>query len=119
MLNRNSYVRLRHLCTNTWIQGTNVPIDIEEDRPIRLMVCTVASCSLPAYFLSSRCVLPTSCSLAVFFLLPIYLLCTSYFMSARSLLPTSCLHAVYFLLAVYLLSSSYCLFNCYVLPTSC
>lgn len=35
---RNSYVRLRHLCTNTWIQSTNVPIDIEEERPIRLMV---------------------------------------------------------------------------------
>lgn len=35
---RNSYVRLRHLCTNTWIQSSNVPIDIEEERPIRLMV---------------------------------------------------------------------------------
>ncbi|XP_042540304.1 inositol 1,4,5-trisphosphate receptor type 3 isoform X2 [Dipodomys spectabilis] len=37
---RNSYVRLRHLCTNTWIQSTNVPIDIEEERPIRLMLGT-------------------------------------------------------------------------------
>ncbi|XP_069930286.1 inositol 1,4,5-trisphosphate-gated calcium channel ITPR3 isoform X5 [Oryctolagus cuniculus] len=37
---RNSYVRLRHLCTNTWIQSSNVPIDIEEERPIRLMLGT-------------------------------------------------------------------------------
>ncbi|XP_052600307.1 inositol 1,4,5-trisphosphate receptor type 3 isoform X2 [Peromyscus californicus insignis] len=37
---RNSYVRLRHLCTNTWIQSTNAPIDVEEERPIRLMLGT-------------------------------------------------------------------------------
>uniref|UniRef100_A0A8D0KP32 Inositol 1,4,5-trisphosphate receptor n=1 Tax=Salvator merianae TaxID=96440 RepID=A0A8D0KP32_SALMN len=37
---RNSYVRLRHLCTNTWIQSTNVPIDVDEERPIRLMLGT-------------------------------------------------------------------------------
>ncbi|XP_078500366.1 inositol 1,4,5-trisphosphate-gated calcium channel ITPR3 [Lissotriton helveticus] len=37
---RNSFVRLRHLCTNTWIQSTNVPIDIGEERPIRLMLGT-------------------------------------------------------------------------------
>lgn len=36
-------MRLRHLCTNTWIQSTNVPIDIDEERPIRLMV---GPCSL-------------------------------------------------------------------------
>ncbi|KAM9750737.1 inositol 1,4,5-trisphosphate-gated calcium channel ITPR3 isoform 2-T2 [Menidia menidia] len=40
---RNSYVRLRHLCTNTWIQSTNVPIDIEEERPIRLMLGTCST----------------------------------------------------------------------------
>ncbi|XP_030076286.1 inositol 1,4,5-trisphosphate-gated calcium channel ITPR3 isoform X1 [Microcaecilia unicolor] len=37
---RNSFVRLRHLCTNTWIQSTNVPIDVAEERPIRLMLGT-------------------------------------------------------------------------------
>ncbi|RXN34507.1 inositol 1,4,5-trisphosphate receptor type 3 [Labeo rohita] len=37
---RNSFVRFRHLCTNTWIQSTNIPIDIDEERPIRLMLGT-------------------------------------------------------------------------------
>ncbi|XP_062854471.1 inositol 1,4,5-trisphosphate receptor type 3 [Trichomycterus rosablanca] len=40
---RNSYVRFRHLCTNTWMQSTNVPIDIDEERPIRLMLGTCAT----------------------------------------------------------------------------
>ncbi|XP_068181025.1 inositol 1,4,5-trisphosphate-gated calcium channel ITPR3 isoform X2 [Antennarius striatus] len=40
---RNSYVRLRHLCTNTWIQSTNVPIDVDEERPIRLMLGTCST----------------------------------------------------------------------------
>ncbi|XP_072419628.1 inositol 1,4,5-trisphosphate-gated calcium channel ITPR3 isoform X1 [Chiloscyllium punctatum] len=40
---RNSFVRLRHLCTNTWIQSTNIPIDTDEERPIRLMLGTCPS----------------------------------------------------------------------------
>uniref|UniRef100_A0A8D3CD10 Inositol 1,4,5-trisphosphate receptor n=1 Tax=Scophthalmus maximus TaxID=52904 RepID=A0A8D3CD10_SCOMX len=37
---RNSYVRLRHLCTNTWVTSTNVPIDAEEERQVMLKIGT-------------------------------------------------------------------------------
>ncbi|XP_039617485.1 inositol 1,4,5-trisphosphate receptor type 2 isoform X2 [Polypterus senegalus] len=37
---RNSFVRLRHLCTNTWITSTNIPIDTEEERPVMLKIGT-------------------------------------------------------------------------------
>ncbi|XP_077049524.1 inositol 1,4,5-trisphosphate-gated calcium channel ITPR2 isoform X2 [Siphateles boraxobius] len=35
---RNSYVRLRNLCTNTWVTSTDIAIDVEEERPVMLKI---------------------------------------------------------------------------------